>query len=132
MEMDFSQGYNTGINDKVALVSGGASGIGKACAKLLSAAGTKVAILDIDVERGKEVAKEIKDQGGTAFFLKCDVGDDTSCKRGIEQAEEKFGSIDILVTDWVPLTTAGWWTVAIVADIVAVFAIVQFYALRRN
>ena len=43
-----------------------------------------------------------------------------------------IGSIDLLVTDWVPLTTAGWWAVAIVADIVAVFAIVQFYALRRE
>ena len=43
-----------------------------------------------------------------------------------------IASIDILVTDWIPLTNAGWWAVAIVADIVAVFAIVQFYALRRN
>lgn len=43
-----------------------------------------------------------------------------------------IGSIDLLVTDWVPLTTVGWWAVAIVADIVAVFAIVQYYALRRQ
>ena len=43
-----------------------------------------------------------------------------------------IASIDILVTDFVPLTNAGWWAVAIVADIVAVFAIVQFYALRRK
>ena len=43
-----------------------------------------------------------------------------------------IASIDLLVTDFVLLTNAGWWAVAIVADIVAVFAIVQFYALRKN
>ena len=38
----------------------------------------------------------------------------------------------ILFTNWLPLTTAGWWAVAIVADIVAVFAILQFYGLRKR
>lgn len=43
-----------------------------------------------------------------------------------------IASVEILLTGWLPLTTAGWWAVAIVADIVAVFAIVQFYGLRRQ
>jgi hypothetical protein len=43
-----------------------------------------------------------------------------------------IGSVEILVTGWLPLTPAGWWAVAIVADIVAVFAILQFYELRRQ
>jgi NAD(P)-dependent dehydrogenase (short-subunit alcohol dehydrogenase family) len=97
MVMDFENGYSAGINDKVALVSGGASGIGKACVKLLSTAGAKVAILDIDIERGKEVAKEINDQGGKALFLKCDVSKDKPCNRAIEQAIDNFGRLDILV-----------------------------------
>ena len=97
MEKDFENGSLTGIIDKVALVSGGASGIGKACVKLLSTAGAKVAILDIDIERGKEVAKKINDQGGKALFLKCDVSKDKHCRRAIEQIVDNFGRLDMLV-----------------------------------
>lgn len=97
MVIDFENGYNAGIIDKVALVSGGASGIGKACVKLLSTAGAKVAILDIDIERGKEVAEEINDQGGKAFFLKCDVSKDKPCRRAIEQTVDNFDRLDMLV-----------------------------------
>jgi NAD(P)-dependent dehydrogenase (short-subunit alcohol dehydrogenase family) len=95
--MEFENGYNAGIKDKVALVSGGASGIGKACAKLLSTAGAKVAILDIDIERGKEIAKELNNQGGKTIFLKCNVSKDKSCRRSIEQIFDYFGRLDILV-----------------------------------
>jgi NAD(P)-dependent dehydrogenase (short-subunit alcohol dehydrogenase family) len=97
IEMDFENGYNAGITDKVALVSGGASGIGKACVKLLSTVGAKVAFLDIDIERGKEVAKEINDQGGKALFLKCDVSKDEPCRRAIEQTVDTYGRLDMLV-----------------------------------
>lgn len=97
MAMDFETGYNAGLIDKVAVVSGGASGIGKACVKLLSSAGVQVAILDIDNEQGKEVAQEIEDQGGKALFLNCDVSNDKSCRRAIEQIVDNFGRLDILV-----------------------------------
>ena len=97
MQMDFNHGNNAGIVDKVALVSGGASGIGKACVKLLSTAGAKVSILDIDIERGKEVAKEINDQGGNALFLNCDVSKDKACRTAIEHTVDNFGKLDILV-----------------------------------
>jgi len=97
MEMGYKNGYNEGIADKVALVSGGASGIGNACARLLSTSGAKVAILDIDIERGKEAAKEINDHGGSALFLKCDVSKDKPCRTAIEQIVDKFGSLDLLV-----------------------------------
>jgi NAD(P)-dependent dehydrogenase (short-subunit alcohol dehydrogenase family) len=94
--MDIGYMY-TGITDKVALVSGGASGIGKACVELLSTAGAKVAILDIDIERGQEVAKDINKQGGQALFLTCDVSKDQSCRKAIGQVVDKFEGLDILV-----------------------------------
>jgi hypothetical protein len=49
----------------------------------------------------------------------------------IADAAWVVGSLIILLTDWFPLTPAGWWAVAIVADLVAIFAVVQFYSLRQ-
>lgn len=97
MEMDIENGYNAGIINKVVLVSGGASGIGKASARLLSTAGAKVAILDIDIERGAEVAEEINAQGRRAFFINCDVSKDKPCRRAVERTADHFGRLDILV-----------------------------------
>jgi NAD(P)-dependent dehydrogenase (short-subunit alcohol dehydrogenase family) len=97
MEMDFENCYNAGNIDRVALVSGGASGIGKACSKLLSTAGAKVVILDIDTERGKKVAKEINEQGGKALFLYCDVSKDRPCRSAIRETVDNFGRLDVLV-----------------------------------
>lgn len=96
MEIDSSE--NAGIIGKVVLVSGGASGIGEACARLFSTNGAKVAVLDIDIDQGKEVVQEINNQGGEALFLKCDVSKDDSCRIAIDQIVDSFGSLDILVT----------------------------------
>ena len=98
MEMDFENLFNAGNVHKVAVVSGGASGIGEACSHLFAKAGAKVAILDIDIERGKEVAGEINNLGGSAIFLKCDVSKDQDCPQAIEQVRDHFGRLDILVT----------------------------------
>jgi NAD(P)-dependent dehydrogenase (short-subunit alcohol dehydrogenase family) len=95
--MDIKNDRGGGIREKVAVVSGGASGIGKACARLLSSIDAKIAILDVDVERGKESAKEINDSGGKALFVECDVARDESCKQAIEQTVDTFGRLDILV-----------------------------------
>ena len=97
MEKDIENRLNTGISDKVAVVSGGASGIGKACAELLSTAEAKVAIFDIDVERGQVTAKDINERGGQALFLNCDVSNGESCRKVIEQVVDEFGGLDILV-----------------------------------
>ena len=95
--MKTENGFNNGINNKVTVVTGGASGIGKACAELFSIAGGKVVILDIDLERGNEAAKKINEQGGQALFLACDVSIDQSCRNVIEQVVDSFGEPNILV-----------------------------------
>jgi len=98
MEMDLENLFSTGNANKVAVVSGGASGIGKACAKLISKAGAKVAILDINDESGEDVVEEIKNQSGSALFLKCDVSKDKDCQKAIQQINDHFGRLDILIT----------------------------------
>jgi len=92
---------NTGsydsIRNKVAIVSGGASGIGKACAELFASAGAKVVILDIDVERGQKTAEKIRRQRGQALFVTCDVSVYQSSKQAIERAVDEYGEIHFLV-----------------------------------
>ena len=64
------------LSGKVAIVTGGSAGIGRAAAIALAAEGAAVAVADLDVVRGTEVAKEITDKGGHAVFFHVDVADD--------------------------------------------------------
>ena len=80
------------LNGLAAVVTGGASGLGEATARALAAAGVKVALFDLNAERGQAVAGEI---GGT--FCKVDVTDDASVDAGFAQAREAHGQERILV-----------------------------------
>jgi NAD(P)-dependent dehydrogenase (short-subunit alcohol dehydrogenase family) len=84
------------LSGKVAVISGGASGIGQGTGKLLAACGAKVVLLDVSQEKGEAAAKEITDEGGFAVFKKCDVTSNSDCKNTIESVEKEFGRIDIL------------------------------------
>ncbi len=85
-----------GLNGKVAVVTGAASGIGHAAAELLAEAGAVLALLDVDPERGETAARTIRDDGGTASFFQCDVSKESDCRRAVEVVVEAFGRIDIL------------------------------------
>jgi len=61
------------LEDKVAIITGAGSGIGRATAILFSKEGAKVVVADLSEEGGKETVKEIKNQGGEAIFVKTDV-----------------------------------------------------------
>ena len=87
------------VKDKVALVTGGASGIGKECALLLAKEGAKVVITDINEDEGGKVVDEIKANGSDAIFLKHDVSKEEDWKRVIEQTLQKFGKLDVLVNN---------------------------------
>ena len=95
--MDIEFALNAGVKDKVAVISGAASGIGKACAELLSAAGAKVILLDIDVERGQDAVKRMNERGGESLFLNCDVSNNSACQSAIEQVVDQFKGLNILV-----------------------------------
>ncbi|WIV11648.1 SDR family NAD(P)-dependent oxidoreductase [Proteiniborus sp. MB09-C3] len=84
------------LEGKVAVISGGASGIGLGTAKLLAEYGAKIVLLDVNQEKGDIAAKEIVDKGNFAVFKKCDVTNNEDCKNIIAFIEKEFGRIDIL------------------------------------
>ena len=87
------------VKDKVAMVTGGASGIGEATAKLLAKESASVAILDIDDENGKRVEQEINDAGGTAKFWHMNIADETEVQKVFQDVNQQYGKINILVND---------------------------------
>lgn len=79
---------------KVAVVTGGASGIGRAGALEFAKAGAKVVVADVDVAGGEETVKQIRDMGGEAIFVRTDVSKEEDVKAMVEAAEKQFGGLD--------------------------------------
>jgi len=84
---------------KVALISGGARGMGEAEARLFAREGARVAIGDILEAEGTAVEADIKAKGGEVLFVKLDVTSETDWQRAVEAAVGRFGRLDILVNN---------------------------------
>lgn len=84
------------LKDRVAVISGAGSGMGRATSLLFAREGAKVVAFDISEEAGNETVALIKKQGGEASFSRCDVGVEEEVKRGVEAAINTFGRLDIL------------------------------------
>ena len=84
------------VKNKVAIVTGGASGLGKSSAILLAREGAKIVVTDIDEEDGKKVVQQIKANGGEAIFIKQDVSKEDEWKNVIETTLKTFGKLHIL------------------------------------
>ena len=84
------------LEDKVALITGGTSGIGSATAIRFAKEGAKVAITGRNPDRGGEVVDEIEANGGEALFIRSDVRFAADCQNAVERTLERFGKIDIL------------------------------------
>ena len=87
------------LDGKVAVVTGGASGIGLAVANTLAGAGAAVVIADLNVEGGKKAAAKIMERGGEASFERVDVGQVEDVRPLMSNAVERHGSLDILVNN---------------------------------
>ena len=84
------------LRGKAALITGGASGIGRATALLFAEEGAGVAIADIDAGRGEALRDEIRSRGGRALFIACDVTQAADCQRAVERTVSELGGLDIL------------------------------------
>jgi len=84
------------LPDKVALITGGTSGIGEATALLFSQEGARVAITGRSLDRGERLAGKIEAAGGQAIFLQSDVRSAEQCRRAVDETLKAFGRLDVL------------------------------------
>jgi len=84
------------LKGKVALITGGASGIGRATALLFAREGAAVSVVDVNEPEGQGVAQMITHDGGRAIFVHCDVTRAADCQLAVRQTVEKLGRLDIL------------------------------------
>ena len=106
----------TRVADKIAIVTGGSSGIGRGCAIRLAEEGARVAITDIDPEMGAQTVNLIEGAGGTARFFEHDVTQEEAWERVTEEVVALWGGLNILVNNAgigiggsiVEMTLADW------------------------
>jgi len=88
------------LKDKVAIVTGGGQGLGRAYAQRFAREGAKVVIAELNADKGQAVAGEVKGQ-----FIRTDVADEASCEQLAAAAADRYGRIDILVNNAAMFTT---------------------------
>ncbi|HZG50747.1 MAG TPA: glucose 1-dehydrogenase [Pyrinomonadaceae bacterium] len=120
------------LRDKVALVTGASSGIGRATAFKFATAGARVALVGRDAEALEAVAGEIVKLGGEAFAVAADVTQEPDAKRAMSESVERFGGLDVLVNaagglvnGTVETTTLDAWDAMLDVNLRAVFHLMQ-------
>ena len=84
------------LQDKVALITGSAGGMGKAAAELFAREGASIIVSDVLADEGEETAQAIRDAGGKAIFVKADVSKEDEVKHMVARGLDAFGRIDVL------------------------------------
>ena len=110
------------LQNKTAIITGAASGIGRATALLLAREGAAVTVVDINEAGGQAVADAIAEEGGRAIFVRADVTRAEDCQRVVQETVDAFGGVDILYNnagvirraDVVETTEEEWdWVMAV-------------------
>ena len=97
------------LEQRVAFITGGASGIGEGTARRFAQEGASVVLADVQNEQGERIRTEIEDAGGQALYVECDVSDPASVEAAISAAVERFGKLDIVFANagingvWTPV-----------------------------
>lgn len=94
------------LRDKVAIITGGTSGIGRESCLVFAREGAKVAVAGTNAARGDAVIRQIADEGGEAVFIETDVTQEAQVIRLIEETKRHYGKIDVLFNN------AMWFTIA--------------------
>jgi len=84
------------LKDKVCLITGAGSGMGRASALLFAREGARIVALDVDEQSGRETVAQVERQGGQAAFSRCDVGVESDVARSVEAGVSAFGGLDVL------------------------------------
>jgi len=84
------------LSNKVALITGASSGIGKESSLLFAKEGAKIAAVDINETEGQKIVEEIKSMGGEAIYINADVSIAGDCKSMVEKTEKKFGKLNVM------------------------------------
>src|SRR5262245_7308247 len=84
------------LRDRVALITGAGSGMGRASSILFAREGARVAVLDLDEAGGLETVSLVCDAGGDATFFRCDVGDEGEVRQAVQSAVAVYGRLDVI------------------------------------
>jgi NAD(P)-dependent dehydrogenase (short-subunit alcohol dehydrogenase family) len=116
------------FENRVALVTGGASGIGKETAKRIAAEGGSVVIADLQDDAGQAVVEEVEKDGGHSAYVHLDVTDEAGWAQAVQFAVDTFGGLDILVnnagigdTEPIEVTTTDTWNKVVAVTQTSVF-----------
>ena len=121
------------LENKVAIVTGGGSGIGRAISLLYASEGAKIIVSDVDEKGGDETVAQIEAKGGKAFFVKADTSKPDYSRKVVELAVEKFGGLHIAVNNagiGGPLSPVGEYPIEGWDKVISINLSGVFYGLR--
>ena len=95
------------LTNKVAWISGAASGMGAATARMFAREGASVVLADVQEARGEAIAEDIRTAGGAAMLTRCDVADEASVKASMNHAAQQFGGLHIVFGLWIARKHGG-------------------------
>ena len=100
------------LENKIAIVTGGAAGIGRSIALAFADEGADVAIADVQIKKAEAVVREIQDKGRRAVSIQCDVGSSEQVDNMVAQVVDKLGGLHILVNNAAIISQGLFWEVS--------------------